>query len=92
MSVKMLVIGLSVKFEVFTAVAMKNTVFWDVTPCGSILRLLVSANFVTNSPIPVTLIMEAVRPSGTSVLTRATRLHIPEDGTILLIISLHADS
>jgi hypothetical protein len=22
------------KFEVFTAVAMKNSVFWDVTPCG----------------------------------------------------------
>jgi hypothetical protein len=24
----------SVRFEVFTAVAMKNAVFWDVTPCG----------------------------------------------------------
>jgi hypothetical protein len=24
-----------VRFEVFTAVAMKNGVFWDVTPCGS---------------------------------------------------------
>jgi hypothetical protein len=24
-----------VKFEVFTAVTMKNGVFWDVTPCGS---------------------------------------------------------
>jgi hypothetical protein len=23
-----------VKFEVFTAVTMKNVVFWDVTPCG----------------------------------------------------------
>jgi hypothetical protein len=23
-----------VRFEVFTAVAMKNGVFWDVTPCG----------------------------------------------------------
>jgi hypothetical protein len=22
-------------FEVFTAVTMKNGVFWDVTPCGS---------------------------------------------------------
>jgi hypothetical protein len=22
------------RFEVFTAVTMKNTVFWDVTPCG----------------------------------------------------------
>jgi hypothetical protein len=24
-----------VRFEVFTAVPMKNGVFWDVTPCGS---------------------------------------------------------
>jgi hypothetical protein len=24
-----------VRFEVFTAVNMKNGVFWDVTPCGS---------------------------------------------------------
>jgi hypothetical protein len=23
------------RFEVFTAVTMKNAVFWDVTPCGS---------------------------------------------------------
>jgi hypothetical protein len=25
----------SVRYEVFTAVTMKNGVFWDVTPCGS---------------------------------------------------------
>jgi cytidine deaminase len=24
-----------VRFEVFTAVTMKNGVFWDVTPCGT---------------------------------------------------------
>jgi hypothetical protein len=24
-----------IEFEVFTAVTMKNAVFWDVTPCGS---------------------------------------------------------
>jgi hypothetical protein len=24
-----------VRFKVFTVVAMKNAVFWDVTPCGS---------------------------------------------------------
>jgi hypothetical protein len=24
-----------VRFEVFSAVTMKNCVFWDVTPCGS---------------------------------------------------------
>jgi hypothetical protein len=26
--------NLYVRFEVFTAVTMKNDVFWDVTPCG----------------------------------------------------------
>jgi hypothetical protein len=26
------------RFEVFTAVTMKNDVFWDVTPCGSCTR------------------------------------------------------
>jgi hypothetical protein len=25
----------NVRFEVFTAVTMKNDVFWDITPCGS---------------------------------------------------------
>jgi hypothetical protein len=25
----------NVRFEVFTAVCMKNAVFWDVTPCAS---------------------------------------------------------
>jgi hypothetical protein len=28
-------IKIIVRFEVFTAVTMKNGVFWDVTPCGS---------------------------------------------------------
>jgi hypothetical protein len=27
--------GISIRFEVFTAVTMKNGVFWEVTPCGS---------------------------------------------------------
>jgi hypothetical protein len=27
------------RFEVFTAVAMKNDVFWDVMPCGSCKNL-----------------------------------------------------
>jgi hypothetical protein len=27
--------SLYVRFEVFTAVTMKNGVFWDFTPCGS---------------------------------------------------------
>jgi hypothetical protein len=25
----------NLRFEIFTAVTVKNVVFWDVTPCGS---------------------------------------------------------
>jgi hypothetical protein len=33
------VINIPVKFELFTAVTMKNAVFWDVTPCTSCVNL-----------------------------------------------------
>jgi hypothetical protein len=49
-----------------------------VTKIGE-LGMLVTANVVSSSPILVTLMMEALSSSKTSVLTRATWNNIPED-------------
>jgi hypothetical protein len=69
---------------------MKNAVFWDVMPCGSLRTdvseecsapiitvhwLLVTAN-VLSSPILVSLMMEALHSSKMSVLKRATQPNI----------------
>jgi hypothetical protein len=52
-----------------------------------IRELLVTANAVSNSLILFTLIMEEVRSSETSALTKTTRPHIPEDGILLMIFN-----
>jgi hypothetical protein len=51
----------------------------DVSEERSLRRLLVTANVVPFSPILVTLILEELSSSETSVLTRATLHNITED-------------
>jgi hypothetical protein len=52
----------------------------------SVRRLPVTANVVPSSPILVTLIMEALRSSETSVLIRARRSNISEDVSLQIDI------
>jgi hypothetical protein len=59
----------------------ENFIAFIVIVIITLLWLLVAAN-VPISPILVTLVMEAIRFSETSFLTRPTRRNIPEDGIL----------
>jgi hypothetical protein len=48
----------------------------------SMLWLLITANVFPSSPIPVTMMMEVIRSSETSVLRRASWHNMPEDGIL----------
>jgi hypothetical protein len=70
------------EIEVFTAVTMKNGVFWDVTPSGSRKNRRFGGTWRLHhqdDKILVTLIIEELCSSETSVLTRAIQRNIPED-------------
>jgi hypothetical protein len=55
----------------------------------SVRQLLDAANIVPSSPIPVTMMLEALRSSKTSVLIRATWRNIPEDDILHYHKPLH---
>jgi hypothetical protein len=57
---------------------MKNGVFWDFCRVALVGTDVVTANVSPSSPILVTLMMEALRSSETSVLTTATWRNMPE--------------
>jgi hypothetical protein len=59
---------------------MKNCVFWAFL--RSVRRLLVTASVVPSSPILVTLMNVGLSSSETSILTRAIRRKIPENGIL----------
>jgi hypothetical protein len=59
---------------------LRRVALSDIVFLRCVLRLLVSANAVTSSPILVTLMKEEMYSSETSVLARTTHRNIPEDG------------
>jgi hypothetical protein len=74
------------------AVTMKNAIFWDVAPHRSCVNLQFGGMYRLHLQPPAhagsllvdfsTLKMEAICSSETSVHTRSTQCHIPEDGIL----------
>jgi hypothetical protein len=68
-----------------SSVMLRHVVLVRTDNLRSGRRLLVTANVVTSSPFLVTLMMQELLFSESSVLTRATQHNIPEDGFIYVL-------
>jgi hypothetical protein len=68
-----------VGFEVFTAVTMKNAVFWDVAPCGFLMDRRFGGMCHHSVPGPSELQSVCYQPSITS--RRSRYFFYPEDGS-----------
>jgi hypothetical protein len=75
----------------YSSLILKNSIFWDVAPCRSCVNwcfrgmyrhLQPPAHSGSSLMYFSTLKMEAIRSSETSVHTRSTRRHAPEDGLL----------
>jgi hypothetical protein len=76
----------SVEVEVLTAVVMKSSVFWDVTPCSPFIVIRRFRETVFLLAYSSSLKMEATCSSETSVdYQRTIQSYIPEDRTLFFL-------